>query len=106
MPARTIETRECRECGETFPLRRGGTLFCCDAHRSAYNNRRIQRGGEVYDVLMEMRFDRKAASATKAWSTLCAIAGRFHDEDVSQRAGRPSWSPTTRMAKVQSRLGR
>lgn len=96
----------CRECGRDFTAKRTDAVFCGEPCRKDYNNRRSMRGGELYDLVMEMRFDRKRASATKAWSQLCAVAGRFRDEDNAKRDGRPSWSATTRMAKVQSRLGR
>lgn len=96
----------CRECGQPFTPGRRDAVFCSTSCRSAYNNRRQQRGAEFYDLVMEMRFDRRRASATKAWSVLCSVAGRFREEDNDQRSGRPSWSETTRLARINSRLGR
>ena len=96
----------CQECGGPVACKRADAIFCSLPCRRVFNNRRIQRGGEFYDLIMEMRFDRKRADATKAWSLLCTIAGRFRDEDKTERAGRRSWSSSTRMGRVNSRLGR
>lgn len=60
----------------------------------------------MYDVVMEMRFDRKRASASKAWSELCVIAGRARQQDINERGGRKSWSTTARLKGLASRLGR
>lgn len=96
----------CLECGREYSAKSKPSLFCRTACRQSFNNRRQQRGAEFYDVVMEMRFDRKRASATGAWSMLCAIAARHRNEDAQHREGRKSWTSTTRLSKLASRLGR
>lgn len=97
---------ECRECGRPFEPRKATAVFCSPACRLAFNNRRRDWGSAMFDVVMEMRFDRKRASASKAWSELCVIAGRARQADIDQRGGRKSWSTTERMRGIASRLGR
>ena len=98
--------RRCKECGAEFETPKGSGLLCSSAHRLAFNNRRIQRGGEMYDLVMSMRFDRGREPENKAWSLLCTIAGRFRDEDKQHRDGRKSWSSPKRMRNINSRIGR
>lgn len=97
-------TRHCRECGQPFAAKRAHGHFCASACRSKYNNRRIQRGGEVYDLAMEWRFARNTATERKTYSMLCTLLGRFNDEDKER--GRRSWSPSSRMMAINSRVGR
>ncbi len=101
-----IWRRQCKECGKQFEAKRQDAVFCGSGCRLRFNNRRITRGAELYDLVMEMRFDRAAAKGTKAWSELCYVAGRFRDEDKDQRDGRKSWSSSTRLKGINSRLGR
>lgn len=98
----------CRECGTDFEQtpRTAEKLFCTPAHRVAFNNRRRDWGSAMFNVVMEMRFDRKRASASKAWSELCVIASRCRDTDMRDRGGRKSWSTTHRLKGLNSRLGR
>ncbi len=98
--------RLCKECGAEFEPRRSRSLFCSPAHRQAFNNRRIQRGGEMYDLVMSMRFDRQNEDTNRAWSLLCTIAGRFREEDKAMRSGRKSWSSPKRLMTTHSRIGR
>jgi hypothetical protein len=97
---------ECRECGDKFTHHQRLKLFCTSACRMAFNNRRRDYGSAMFDIVMEMRFDRKRASASKAWTELCVIASRVRDVDVRERGGRKSWSTTDRMRNINSRIGR
>lgn len=97
--------RKCRECGKPFASPRREALFCSGACRKSHSNRRMTRGAEIYDLAMEWRFARGAAEERETLSHLCAILGRFNDDDKSH--GRKSWSPSARLANVvQSRVGR
>lgn len=83
--------RQCLECGAPLGHLRKPGNFCCREHRKDWNNRRLVRGAEVYDLLMEYRFNREAAKAKGTWSLLCARAGAFRDADKHYRDGRQSW---------------
>ena len=96
--------RACWECDSGFETKRAWGHFCSAKHRSDWNNRRGQRGSELYDLIMEYRFDRSTAHKRKTWSLICTLASRFNDEDKA--AGRRSWSSSARMAAVNSRVGR
>jgi len=81
--------RVCRECGQSFHA--VTALFCGRACRLAFNNRRIQRGGELYDLFMAMRYERGLAKALGVWKMICRMAQMFRAEDMRDRAGRKSW---------------
>lgn len=85
--------RVCQECGQPFRGERRHAEFCCDAHRKAFNNRRMVRGAELYDLFMSLRYDRDTARLLKVWKVLCRFAAIYRDEDVRQREGRKSWQP-------------
>lgn len=97
---------ECRECGTPFTPKRPDQVFCTSACRQVFNNRRRDWGSAMFDIVMEMRFDRKRASASKAWSELCVVAARARAVDERDRGGRKSWSTTDRMKGINSRVGR
>jgi hypothetical protein len=94
----------CRECGASYPRRAKPSEFCSQACRRIYNNRRAMRGAEIYDLAMEMRFDRKTAKERRTFSHLCTLLGRFNEDDKAR--GRRSWSSSRRMANINSRVGR
>ena len=78
--------RGCRECGNAFTARRAGREFCSAKCRTDFHNRRARRGAELYDVLMNMRFDRANAEDSGAWFLLCRMAANFKAEDDRERA--------------------
>jgi hypothetical protein len=96
--------RTCRECGAAFTARRASVDFCSAACRGALNNRRLKRGGQLYDLVMAWRFDRTAAAASGAQSLLCRMAAAFKAEDDRDRAGRPSWDDVARVRERNSHL--
>ena len=104
-PARPTEwsSRGCRECGAKFQLQRASREFCCAACRRVFNNRRMLRGAEFYDLVMATRFDRSAAQQNGAWSLLCRMAASFRYADQRERDGRPSWDD---VAKIKARHAR
>ncbi len=57
----------------------------------AWNNRRMVRGAELYDLLMIARFERAEATRHKVWRAINRLASRYRDEDKAERAGRRSW---------------
>lgn len=86
----------CKECG--IDLARlsnkpvpAAKLFCSPGCRMAFNNRRRDRGAELYDLFMELRFNRTAAAEANVWTLLCDRASAYRDADKAKREGRRSW---------------
>lgn len=96
----------CRECGGAFTPNRMTQSFCRAACRKTFNNRRAERGAELYDLVMLMRFDREEAKAVSAFSLLCAKAGVYRQADKVERQGRPSWDKQARTRDGHSARGR
>ena len=86
-----LSPRTCRECGATFTARRASADFCSAHCRVAWNNRRLRRGGQLYDLVMAWRFNRTEFAAAGAQSLLCRMAAAFKADDDRDRAGRQSW---------------
>jgi hypothetical protein len=78
----------CTECGGMHA--KAGT-FCSTACRQAYNNRRLQRGGEFYDLYMAYRFERELGVRLGLWQAINRLASNFRNEDKLLRDGRKSW---------------
>lgn len=99
----------CRECGKALErkeTKRGGPRMFCDAPcRLAFNNRRRDRGAELYDLFMALRFEREKAAKSKVWSLLCDRASAYRDADKARRDGRKSWQ-SLRAAMEALPLGR
>ena len=86
------DAKACRECGRPeFEWARERGDFCCDACRRDWNNRRQARGAVLYDLVMALRFDRKASQEIKLWTIVCKFCAIWRDDDVARRASRPSW---------------
>jgi hypothetical protein len=77
----------CRECGQEH---RAKGLFCCTPCRTVWNNRRKQRGAELYDFFMEIRHNRAAATEKGLWQKMCRLATDYKTEDERTRGGRRS----------------
>jgi hypothetical protein len=57
----------------------------------AFHNRRRDRGAELYDLVMAMRFDREHAKDEGLWSHICALASAYNTADKHKRPGRKSY---------------
>jgi len=90
--------KTCWECGCELHLKRPGN-FCCTAHRKDFNNRRLTRGAEIYDLFMELRYNRANGKAKGIWSEMCSRGSAYRDADKHYREGRQSWD-----SKAQQRL--
>ena len=86
------DLRDCLDCGTAFQAGHSTSLFCAPACRQAWNNRRLRRGAELYDLFMAFRFDRPLARALRVLSMLNRLASNFRDEDRRERGGRRSWT--------------
>ncbi|MDD9903732.1 MAG: hypothetical protein OXT06_09210 [Rhodospirillaceae bacterium] len=90
-------TPPCRECGAPCEAQRGDATFCSTKCKNAWQNRRRKRGAELYDLFMTMRHERDLTKRLAdeqdfhVWSTACALASKWKDEDERERAGRKSW---------------
>jgi hypothetical protein len=89
---RSLE-RRCRDCGTVFATSKSDRGFCSPTCRATFHNRRKQRGAELYDLLMALRFDRARAQEDGAWSFLSRMASAFKAEDDRDRGGLKSWEP-------------
>ena len=82
---------ECQECGTHFEGKKQKAKFCSHACRMAFTNRRRDRGAELYDMFMSMRFERGKAKDEGVWTLLCDRASAYKDSDKTLRNGRKSW---------------
>lgn len=97
---------KCRECGCDMISTRKPKTFCSDACRTAHVNRRRERGAQIYDLFMAMRYERALAAKFKVWTTMCQLAAEWRLEDDRERDGRKSWGDWRAwLDKNGSRLG-
>ncbi|ACL60631.1 hypothetical protein [Methylobacterium nodulans] len=83
--------RTCLECGQPYGAAARHSEFCTPTCRQAFNNRRLQRGAELYDLYMAHRFQRPIAKLLKLLSCLNRLAHLYREEDRRERAARLSW---------------
>jgi len=83
--------RACLECGDSFQAFQRHGQFCSSTHRKDWNNRRMVRGSELYDLFMICRHERGLAKAKGYWNLMCRMAAEWRFEDERDRAGRKSW---------------
>lgn len=84
----TTRVHACLECGEPMA---GKGDFCTRRCRYAFNNRRKQRGAELYDLYMAHRFDRARAQELGVFQAINRLASNYRQEDMATRDGRKSW---------------
>lgn len=92
MSRRLDATPACLECGADLGSDRATAVFCCTPCRKTWNNRRMQRGAELYDLFMAFRFERPLARVLRVMSMLNRLASQYRDADRRERAGRRSWT--------------
>lgn len=83
---------ECQECGNAFQSKKPA-LFCCTPCRQAFNNRRMQRGAELYDLFRTLRRERAEAKKLNIWTEICRLELGWQIEDNEKRNGRKSYMP-------------
>lgn len=97
----------CRECGlslEGLGLRQGA-VFCKPEHRKAWNNRRMIRGAELYDLVMAIRYERDFASQRNLMTVMSNLARAYRDADNALRDGRQSWNVEETLARLPMSFG-
>jgi hypothetical protein len=83
--------RSCAECAEKFGSNRRDAEFCGDKCRKVYNNRRAQRGAELYDIVMAWRFGDGEGRINEARDLLCSLVSGYNEQDKMKRPGRRSY---------------
>lgn len=89
-------THTCHECGAPLEDARIGQEFCSRQHRNTFNNRRMQRGAEMYDLFRALRRERGEAKELNIWTLLCRLELKWQEEDAAIRPGRRSYMPPTK----------
>lgn len=79
----------CRECGAVCATDNHRQVFCGPACNNNWKHRREKRAVQLYDVFMEMRYNR--AGAKGLWSLACRLAEEWRDEDRRIRSKLKSW---------------
>lgn len=94
MPKKTI--RCCRECKKPLPEGLKATAnFCQPAEgansyanqskcKASWNNRRKNRGADLYDLWMAMRYERDEAKRLEVWKEMCRLSEGWRDQDNRQ----------------------
>ncbi len=85
-PRKKLPPRHCKECRNPFPTTRLDRAFCSTSCRRQWCNRQKVRGGQLYDLAMKYRDERKKG----AFSYLIALIDRYLDED--RRQGRKTYA--------------
>jgi hypothetical protein len=86
--------RPCPECLTPFKPRMAGTLFCCPAHRDAWNNRQTVRGRVLVPLDMVARVTRGGTR------------GSAEDRETGKRAARDHHRLTQRFRDEDRAAGR
>lgn len=89
----------CLECGTKYERKRSAAEFCGDKCRMAFNQRRRDRGTELYDILMSARFDAKDRAAPG--DLVAKLLSAYKAADDHARNGRASWQ---RWSQAQTRI--
>lgn len=90
------DDRHCLECENPITARRLGQEFCSAACRMTFNNRRMRRGAELYDLFRALRRERKTAKELGLWTEICRLELQWQGEDEAQRPGRRSYMPPSK----------
>lgn len=96
---RKPKPRCCAEClSPMYAARQPGmnrkprrSKFCSTLCKTTWNNRRKNRGADVYDLWMAMRYERDEAKRLGVWTEMCRLSELWNAED--EKAGRITYSP-------------
>lgn len=87
----SCKQRVCRECGASLSGRDPRAEVCSVACRKSFNNRRMTRGAELYDLFMNLRYERGLAKTFGLYRLMCRMAQAWREEDKRDRDGRASY---------------
>lgn len=105
--------RCCRECstpltghvdaGTNKPHKRGKPqIFCTILCKATWNNRRKNRGADIYDLWMALRHSRAEATANGVWAEMCRLSEQWNNEDKD--AGRRTYEhPAVVITRLKDR---
>lgn len=96
--------KQCRECGKGFTSARRDALFCSSTCRKAFNNRRMIRGAELYDLWMANSYERDLRPLG-LFAIMSNLARAYRDSDKQLRNGRPSWNVKETLARLPVAFG-
>lgn len=78
-----IKVKCCRECKNPLPDRLKATaVFCGIPCKAKWNNRRKNRGADLYDLWMSLRYERDEAKRLGVWAELCRLSEGWRDDDA------------------------
>lgn len=92
----------CLECGAEIQSQRA--TFCSVACRKEFNNRRAQRGAELYDLWMANNYERGLRSEGLL-SVMSNLARAYRASDQKRRAGRRSWNAKETLDRLPLSFG-
>lgn len=88
---------QCRECGNEYTPRTGrgrtNAVFCARECAQTFNNRRLRRGAELYDMFRVHRRERSASKRLGVWSIMCSLDTRWQEEDDAAGRETKSYHP-------------
>ena len=96
----SISATHCQECGNHITTAATGKVFCSTHCRQTFNNRRMQRGAEMYDLFRALRRERSEAKALDIWTELCRLELKYQGEDDDLRDGRKSYMPPRKALEI------
>ncbi len=88
----TVAPHACTECGNPIRDRRKGQVFCSPSCRMNFNNRRRDRGADMYDLFRALRRERDVAKSLNLWTQMCRLELGWQMEDERDRPGRRSYT--------------
>lgn len=96
------EGQLCHECNQPMGAStRDERRFCSVRCKDRSNNRRKNRGAELYDLFMNIRFNREAAKEAGLWAVMCRMASEWNAEDKGN-LHKPNVAEEDRRAPVKS----
>ncbi len=104
MSVKTVryKDRYCDECGAAYTPGRKDERFCCLGCRKAFENRRMKRGAQIYDLFCVMRRERDLAQKLGIWKEMCRVEQRWREEDKLERGDRRSYrAPGVALEKLR-----
>ena len=102
-----MTAKTCPECGNALPAREAGkrgaaAIFCCEAHKTAFQNRQAVQGRAVIALAKAWRASRNRkedrAIGAAALNELCAILDQFNADDREASRPRPTEYAETLLA--------
>ena len=108
-----LRIRCCRECSSPLtgaarpgenstPRQKRTAIFCSTPCKTAWNNRRKNRGADLYDLWMAQRYSRTEAEASGVWAEMCRLSEQWNEEDKAARH-KTYESPTVVITRLKDR---